>query len=223
MPRQPESQFRSGGAVTDFLEGVTWFRHSSIRVRRGGMEVHVDPWGVRGENHADYVLLTHPHFDNFSEEDIAKIRGPDTVVIAPSSMRRQLGDVDHLLRPGDLIQMDGIDILAVPAHNRQRRFHPPDSGWLGYVFSLDGVTYYHTGHTDFLEAMRGIRCEVVFVPCASDYTMDFRDALRTAAASGASILVPIHWGDHGVPFDQVLDAREEFSGEVRVLHREAQE
>jgi len=223
LPRQPESQFRSGGAVTDFLEGVTWFRHSSIRVRRGGMEVHVDPWGVRGENHADYVLLTHPHFDNFSEEDIAKIRGPDTVVIAPSSMRRQLGDVDHLLRPGDLIQMDGIDILAVPAHNRQRRFHPPDSGWLGYVFSLDGVTYYHTGHTDFLEAMRGIRCEVVFVPCASDYTMDFRDALRTAAASGASILVPIHWGDHGVPFDQVLDAREEFSGEVRVLHREAQE
>lgn len=209
--------------MTDFLDGVTWFRHSSIRVRRGGMEVHVDPWGVRGENHADYILLTHPHFDNFSEEDIAKIRRPDTVVIAPSSMRRQLGDVDHLLRPGDLIQMDGIDILAVPAHNRQRRFHPPDSGWLGYVFSLDGVTYYHTGHTDFLEAMRGIRCEVVFVPCASDYTMDFRDALRTADASGASILVPIHWGDHGVPFDQVLDAREEFSGEVRVLHREAQE
>lgn len=207
--------------MTDFLEGVTWFRHSSIRVRRGGVEVHVDPWGVTGENHADYVLLTHPHFDNFSEDDIARIRGPDTVVIAPSTMRRQLSDVDHFLRPGDLIQMDGIDVLAVPAHNVGRRFHPPDAGWLGYVFSLEGVTYYHAGHTDFLDSMRGFLCHVAFVPCASDYTMEFNEALRTAQACGASVLVPVHWGELGVAFDHVLEAQEIFSGEVRILDREA--
>jgi L-ascorbate metabolism protein UlaG (beta-lactamase superfamily) len=207
--------------MTDFLEGVTWFRHSSIRVRRGGVEVHVDPWGVTGENHADYVLLTHPHFDNFSEDDIARIRGPDTVVIAPSTMRRQLNDVDHFLRPGDLIQLEGIDVLAVPAHNVGRKFQPQDAGWLGYVFSLEGVIYYHAGHTDFLDSMRGILCHVAFVPCASDYTMEFNEALRTAEACGASVLVPVHWGDSGVAFDHVLEAQEIFSGEVRILDREA--
>ncbi len=206
--------------MTDFLDGVTWFRHSSIRVRRGGVEVHVDPWGVKGEGHADYILLTHPHFDNFSEEDIARIRGPNTVLLAPSTMRRQLSDVDHFLRPGDLIQTDRIDILAVPAHNQKRRFHPPDSGWLGYVFSVAGVTYYHAGHTDFLDSMRGIRCHVAFVPCASDYTMEFREALKAARACCASVLVPVHWGDQGVSPDELLEAEEIFSGEVRILDRE---
>lgn len=207
--------------MTDFLDGVTWFRHSSIRVRQGDVEVHVDPWGVKGENHADYILLTHPHFDNFSEEDIARVRGPNTVVIAPSTMRRQLTDVDHLLRPGDLIQTDCIDVLAVPAHNVERRFHPPDSGWLGFVFSLQGITYYHAGHTDFLESMYDIRCHVAFVPCASDYTMEFRDALRTAEACGASYLVPIHWAEQGLALDNLTEAQEIFSGEVRILDREA--
>ncbi|MBT8398291.1 MAG: MBL fold metallo-hydrolase, partial [Gemmatimonadetes bacterium] len=72
--------------MTDVLDGVTWFRHSSIRIRRGGIEIHVDPWGVTERGRADYILLTHPHYDNFSEEDIARVRGENTVVVAPASM-----------------------------------------------------------------------------------------------------------------------------------------
>ena len=51
------------------LEGITWFRQSSVRIRRGGIELHVDPWGISEESSADYILVTHPHFDNFSEDD----------------------------------------------------------------------------------------------------------------------------------------------------------
>ena len=60
------------------LEGVTWFRQSSVRIRRGGVEIHIDPWGIPEGGTADFILLTHPHFDNFSEDDIAKVRGRDT-------------------------------------------------------------------------------------------------------------------------------------------------
>ena len=208
--------------MSDLLDGVTWFRQSSVRIRREGVEIHVDPWGVTEESEADYILLTHPHYDNFSEEDIARVRGPNTVVIAPTSMKKQLGDADHFLHPGDLIQLDRIDVLGVPAHNhRDRRFHPPDSDWLRYVFTVGSVTYYHAGHTAFLDSMRGIQCDVAFLPCCSDYTMGPEEAARAGEACGASIIVPIHWGmNPDIPVDTRKIAKL-FSGEVQTLERKA--
>jgi len=207
--------------MSDLLDGVTWFRQSSVRIRKAGVEIHVDPWGVTEESEADFILLTHPHYDNFSEADIARVRGPDTVVVAPTSMKKQLGDADHFLHPGDLIQLDRIDILAVPAHNRDREFHPQDSAWLGYVFTLGDVTYYHAGHTDFLDSMHEIRCDVAFLPCCSDYTMGPEEAARAGKACGASVIVPIHWG---TPSEDPRDAdriAEIFGGKVRILQRMA--
>lgn len=207
--------------MTDLLEGVTWFRQSSIRIRRNGIEIHVDPWGVTEESQADYILLTHPHYDNFSEEDIARVRGPGTVVMAPASMKKQLGEADHFLHPGDLLQLENIDVLATPAHNQDRKFHPVGSEWLGYVFTVGGVTYYHAGHTDFLDSMSGIRCDVAFLPCCSDYTMGPEEAARAGEACEASVIVPIHWS----PNDDAPFPREEiarlFPGKIRILKREA--
>ena len=181
--------------MDELLAGVTWFRGSSVRIQRAGMDVHVDPWGVPEDARADYVLLTHPHYDNFSEVDIERLRGPGTVLVAPASMKKQLAEADHLMRPGDLLQLRGIDVLAVPAYNREKKFHPPENGWLGYVFTLGGVTYYHAGDTDFLPSMNGIRCDVAFLPCDGHYTMGPEEAADTARAVDARRVVPIHWGD----------------------------
>jgi L-ascorbate metabolism protein UlaG (beta-lactamase superfamily) len=180
--------------MSGLLDGVAFFTQSSIRIRRGGVEVHVDPWRVDGESTADYILLTHPHYDNFSEADIARVRGPQTVVIAPASMKKQLDEGDHFLRPGDLLQLESIDVLAVPAYNVAKKFHPPSQGWLGYVFTVDGVTYYHAGDTDFLDSMYEIHCDVAFLPCEGHYTMGPEEAARAGVACGAQVVVPVHWG-----------------------------
>jgi L-ascorbate metabolism protein UlaG (beta-lactamase superfamily) len=207
--------------MSDVLDGVTWYRGSSVRIRRAGLEVHVDPLHVDEGARADYILLTHPHYDNFSEDDIDRLRSPETVVVAPTTMKKLLGDADHFMRPGDMVQLDGVDILAVPAHNVGKRFHRPEQGWLGYVFTVGGVTYYHAGDTDFLPSMVGIRCDVAFLPCGGYYTMDPEAAARAAEACGARVIVPIHWGDpHGTREDAER-IREVFSGEVRILEREA--
>ncbi|HSM59177.1 MAG TPA: MBL fold metallo-hydrolase [Longimicrobiales bacterium] len=207
--------------MSDMLDGVTWFRGSSVRIRRAGLEIHIDPLGVTDDSTADYILLTHPHFDNFSEADIARVRGPDTVVVAPASMKKLLDDADHFMRPGDMLQLDGLDILAVPAHNVGKRFHLPEQGWLGYVFTIGGVTYYHAGDTDFLPAMLGIRCDVAFLPCDGHYTMGPEEAARAAKACAASVIVPIHWGEPHATRQEVERLRELFDGEVRILDRVA--
>ncbi|MDA0327697.1 MAG: MBL fold metallo-hydrolase [Gemmatimonadetes bacterium] len=207
--------------MNDSLEGITWFRGSSVRIRRMGVEVHVDPLGEDGDSKADFVLLTHPHYDNFSEDAIARVRDAGTVVIAPASMKKLLGDGDHFMKPGDMLQLDGFDVLAVPAYNIDKKFHTPEHGWLGYVFTIGDVTYYHAGDTDFLSSMFGIRCDVAFLPVGGHYTMGVEEAARAGEACGAEVIVPIHWGDpHGTPED-IDRLRELFSREVTVLERQA--
>ena len=103
--------------MSDMVAGIAWLRGSSVRIRRAGVEVHVDPMGVDAEARADFILLTHPHYDNFNEAGIDRVRHADTVVVAPSTMKKQLADADHFMRPGDMLQLDTLDVLAVPAHN----------------------------------------------------------------------------------------------------------
>jgi L-ascorbate metabolism protein UlaG (beta-lactamase superfamily) len=118
-----------------------------------------------------------------------------------------------------MLQLDGLDVLAVPAHNVDKKFHLPEDGWLGYVFTLGDTTFYHAGDTDFLDAMHGIQCDVAFIPCGGHYTMGVEDAARAAEACGADTLIPIHWGGaqrrpgryraaEGVVFGQCPDSRE---------------
>ncbi len=207
--------------MSEMLDGVTWFRGSSVRIRRAGLEIHVDPIGVPDDSRADFILLTHPHYDNFSESDIDRIRTPQTVVVAPATMKKLLGDADHFMRPGDMLQLDGLDVLAVPAYNVDKRFHRPEQGWLGYVFTVGGVTFYHAGDTDFLPSMFGIRCDVAFLPCGGHYTMGPEDAARAASACAASLVVPIHWGEPHATREDVERIRDLFEGEVHIPEREA--
>ena len=201
------------------LNGITWFRASSVSIQRAGLKIHVDPIHVSDGSTADIILLTHPHYDNFSEDDIARVRTPETLIIAPATMKKQLGDADHFMRPGDMLQLDGFDVLAVPAHNVEKKFHTPADGWLGYVFSVGDTTFYHAGDTDFLPSMFGIRCDVAFLPCGGHYTMGVDDAARAGEACGAEIIIPIHWGDQLERRD-VERLNNLFSGEVMILDRE---
>ena len=205
--------------MSDSLEGISWFRGSSVRIRRAGVEIHVDPLNVDEPSEADFVLLTHPHYDNFSEADIERVRGERTVLVAPASMKKQLDDADHFMRPGDMLQLDGFDVLAVPAHNVEKKFHTPGHGWLGYVFTIGDVTFYHAGDTDFLPSMYGIRCDVAFLPVGGHYTMGVEDAARAGEACGAEVIVPIHWGEpHGTEED-IARLGELFPRDVHVLER----
>lgn len=206
--------------MSDKLDGITWFRGSSVRIQRAGLKIHVDPIKVSDDSEADVVLLTHPHYDNFSEDDIARVRTPETLIIAPATMKKQMGDADHFMRPGDMLQLDSFDVLAVPAHNLEKKFHTPADGWLGYVFSVGDTTFYHAGDTDFLPSMFGIRCDVAFLPCGGHYTMGIEEAARAGEACGAETIIPIHWGDDLARAD-VERLRDLFSGEVMILDRES--
>jgi L-ascorbate metabolism protein UlaG (beta-lactamase superfamily) len=67
--------------------------------------------------------------------------------------------------------------------------------------------------------MAGIRCDVAFIPCCSDYTVDAEEAVRMAEMCGASVLVPLHWDDTPDGPREVQKMVGLFSGRVELLER----
>lgn len=205
-------------SLVEALDGTRWFQQLAVQIRRGGQTVYIDPNGIPdGEPPADIVLLTHPHFDVFSEKDIEKVRKDGTIIIAPASMKKLVPEGDHYLRPGDLVQLDGLDLLAVPAYNPRKRYHPRESDWLGYLFTIGGISFYHAGHTGLIPEMEGIRCDVALLPCDGRYSMTAKEAARAAETCGATVVVPLNW--EGVPGGREMaeGIRSGFSGEVVLL------
>ena len=103
--------------MSDLLDGVTWLRGSSIRIEREGLVIFVDPSGIGHPADADYVLLTHPHYDNFSESDIERVRSPRTVVVAPASMKKQMEQADDFTKLSLLTFSGPVDVpgITLPA------------------------------------------------------------------------------------------------------------
>jgi L-ascorbate metabolism protein UlaG (beta-lactamase superfamily) len=67
--------------------------------------------------------------------------------------------------------------------------------------------------------MVGIRCDVAFLPCCSDYTMGPEEAVKVGELCGASVLVPLHWDDTAGGLEEVRRMGDLFSGRVELLER----
>lgn len=179
------------------LSGFTWFVQSSYLWTDGDLVVAIDPWRIERDVIADAIFITHAHFDHYSPDDIDRLRGRDTAVIAPHDIARELHGNVIAVAPGDTVHAAGVRAEAVPAHNiveGRRDFHPERNRWVGYVLELGDIACYHAGDTDHLPALDGIRAEIGFLPIGGTYTMDPEEAGGLARAIGPRIAVPMHYG-----------------------------
>ena len=70
------------------IENIEVFTQNSIRVRGCAGTIYVDPFQMKEEPYdADFILITHEHYDHFSRDDIAKVAGDHTVLVVPEKMR----------------------------------------------------------------------------------------------------------------------------------------
>ncbi len=189
------------------LENVRVFTQSAIRIEgAGGTVAYFDPFALtdaEAAHDADYVLITHAHYDHLSPEDYARVAGEKTVVVAPASMAGEvagLGAADaRLMSAGEKIELPGLSVEAVPAYNvepERLAMHPRENGWLGYVVTLDGAPtrYYVSGDTDQNADNEVVSCDVALVPIGGTYTCDPRQAAAFVNALRPRAAVPTHYG-----------------------------
>ncbi len=179
------------------LERIRWLGHAGFLIE-GEPTVYIDPWETPpGLPPADLILVTHPHYDHLSAEDIRRLRKESTMVVGPPDVIKQLGR-ERLnlveIRPGEEKAVGGVKVRAVPAYNRTKHFHPKASGWVGFIVYLPDGSVYHAGDTDHIPEMRGLRPTVALLPVGGTYTMDAAEAARAAADIEPEVAVPMHYG-----------------------------
>lgn len=203
------------------LDAFTWYTQASFRWRNGDQTVFIDPWRVVDGGKADLVFVTHAHFDHFRPDEIAALRRPDTVVVAPRDIAAELPGPVRAVAPGDAFEIDGVAVQVVPAYNvapDRLQHHPKANGWVGYVLSSNGVTWFHAGDTDHVPELDAVRADAAFLPIGGTYTMDAREAAGLAKAIAPDVAVPMHFGFVvGTPEDADVFRREAAPVRVEVL------
>jgi L-ascorbate metabolism protein UlaG (beta-lactamase superfamily) len=139
------------------------------------------------------VLVTHPHYDHCSPEDVAKVSHAKTVIVTESESAAKLkGDV-RIVAPGDRLTVGPVSIEAVAAYNTDKTFHPRAKNWLGFVVTLDGIRIYHAGDTDLIPEMDAIRCDVALLPVSGTYVMTAEEAVAAARRLRPRVAIPMHY------------------------------
>lgn len=175
---------------------IDWLGHASFRVK-GSRTIYIDPWKLESEPaDGDLILITHSHYDHYSPEDIQKVAASGAVIIAPASTSDEIsGESVVYLAPGESKTFGEIKVEAVPAYNTNKKFHPREKNWLGYIVEIDEMRVYHSGDSDLIEEMSTISCDVALVPVSGTYVMNADEAVEAVHEIGPKVAIPMHWGD----------------------------
>ena len=176
------------------LEGIECLGHSTIKIHKKGIVIYIDPFKIKQEFHdADYIFITHSHYDHFSKEDILKVRKDTSKIIVTEDI-----DLENIQKtsviPNNKYTIDGLDFETIPAYNLNKNFHPKEKNWVGYIITIDNIRYYIAGDTDLTEENKKVKCDVAFVPVGGTYTMNAKEAATLVNSICPKIAIPIHYG-----------------------------
>jgi len=175
------------------VENIHWLGHDSFKIV-GEKVIYTDPFKIKKKDTADIILITHEHFDHCSPEDVRKIQGSDTVIVATPDCAGKLSGNIKTVKPGNKITVSGIEVEAVPAYNTNKQFHTKDKNWVGYIFTVKGQRIYIAGDTDYIPEMKTFNVDIALLPVSGTYVMTADEAVKAALDIKPKIAIPMHYG-----------------------------
>ncbi len=186
---------------------ITFLGHGTLMFTFQDKVIHVDPWQEQADYRklpkADLILITHEHFDHLDPEAIKILRQDSTVVIGTAACQSRVPGL-KVMKNGDRLTVQGLEIEAVPAYNLQHKrpdgnpFHPRGSG-NGYVITFADRRVYIAGDTENIPEMKNLKnIDIAFLPMNLPYTMTPEMVAEAARWIKPSILYPYHYGETDV-------------------------
>ncbi len=183
------------------IENIKVLCHSSIVINAEKV-IYIDPFRIKQNyENADIILITHDHYDHYSEEDIQKVKKEDTIIVIPEDLLenvQKLGFVkDNIIvvKPNEKYMVENITIETIPAYNINKNFHPKENNWLGYILTIEDIKYYIAGDTDITDENKEVKCDVALVPIGGTYTMDYKEAAELINFIKPKFAIPTHYGE----------------------------
>ena len=185
---------------------IKWLGHSGFLIKNSRV-IYIDPYNIKEENEkADLILLTHSHYDHCSIRDIKKIVKEGTRIILPADCQSKITRFDvpikiEIIEPEQEIDLGNVKILAFPAYNIDKHFHPKEESWIGYLIKMDDVVIYHAGDTDVIPEMQNLtgydkkeKKFVALLPVGGRFTMNSEEAAESAKLIKPFLAIPMHYG-----------------------------
>jgi len=181
---------------------ITFIGHGSLLFAYQGRMIYVDPFGPLADfsrlPKADVIFVTHQHQDHFDAAAIESLRQENTQIFLSASCQPYPA-AGRVLKNGDRVTAQGIDVTVVPAYNVVHKrdngvpFHPSGEG-NGYVFAFASLRIYVAGDTENIPEMAGLKdIAVAFLPMNLPYTMTPEMTAQAARAFKPRILYPYHF------------------------------
>lgn len=187
----------------DLMENITLNYHSSIRIKKDNKIIYFDPFKIDdNKNDADYIFITHSHYDHYSKEDIKKVMNDNTIFIITSDINdlSSLGIKDsniNVVYPNKTYKVGSLSFDTIPSYNTNKTYHKKSYNWVGYNVNVDGIKYYIVGDSDVTEELKNVVCDVIFIPVGGTYTMTDSEASLAVNEMNVKYAVPIHYGEVG--------------------------
>jgi L-ascorbate metabolism protein UlaG (beta-lactamase superfamily) len=186
----------------------TFHGHACFTLEADGMTLLFDPFltdnpvarVTADDLAADYILLSHGHFDHLPDAaDIAKRTG--ATVIGTFEVASWIGGQGvaavHGMQPGGSFRFPFGRVKQTIAHHGSIL---PDGSYggvaTGFIVDAGGLRVYYTGDTALFLDMQlygeeGI--DVLVLPIGDNYTMGPEDALRCVKFVKPKLVIPLHY------------------------------
>ena len=161
--------------------------------------IYFDPYKIKEETHdADYIFITHDHYDHFDLESIKKVSNENTIVILPDSIFAKVlfqlnSENVRGVIPNEEYTIENLHIRTIPSYNKDKSFHPRSSNYVGYLVDIEDKTIYAAGDTDLTDEAKKVKCDIAFIPIGGTYTMDYKEAAELINTIKPSVVIPIHY------------------------------
>jgi len=175
---------------------LQWLGHAGFKICHEDTVIYIDPWKLKDSPHdATLVLVSHSHYDHYSVEDIAKVSGPDTKLIASADVVTKEKNGEMILN-GLTVDLKSVRVSGVAAYNPGKQFHPKANNWVGFVIEVGSKRIYYAGDTDLTDEMKSLKeIDVALLPVGGTYTMDAAEAAEATEYIKPKRAIPYHWGD----------------------------
>lgn len=176
--------------------------HSSIKIETQGKIIYSDPFRIKEEkNDADIIIVTHSHYDHFSKDDINKVKNKNTKILITSDLYDRtikLGFKKEnitVVVPNKSYKVLDLEISTIPAYNTNKKFHPRENNWVGYILKLEEKRVYIAGDTDITEENKNVECDIALIPIGGIYTTTYSEAAELINIIKPKLVIPIHYAE----------------------------